>query len=228
MAASGPTWRELSHMAEFAEARERMVVDQLERRGIRDRRVLAAMQRVPRHLFVPPAQQPLAYEDRALAIGEGQTISQPYMVAVMTEALALASSARVLEIGTGSGYQAAVLAELAREIISIERKPELAAEAERCLQVLGYHNVTVIVGDGSVGYAEAAPYDGILVTASAPTVPPSLKTQLADGGRLVVPVGTRFTQELQVIERRGEVFVEARREPCVFVPLVGREGWSAE
>ena len=215
-------------MAEYAEARERMVVDQLERRGIRDPRVLAAMKRVPRHLFVPSAQQRLAYEDCALPIGEGQTISQPFMVAVMTEALELRETARVLEIGTGSGYQAAVLAGLAREVTSIERKSHLAAEAEQRFRSLGYHSVIVIVADGTLGSPEAAPYDGILVTAGAPSVPPSLKAQLADGGRLVVPVGTRFSQELQVIERRGDVFLEAHREPCVFVPLVGKEGWPEE
>jgi protein-L-isoaspartate(D-aspartate) O-methyltransferase len=213
-------------MAELPESRERMVVDQLERRGINDQRVLAVMRRVPRHLFVPPAQQSLAYEDRALPIGEGQTISQPYMVAVMTQALALGESVRVLEIGTGSGYQAAVLAEIAREVITVERKSDLAAEALRRLQSLGYQNVTVVVADGTLGFAEAAPYDGILVTAGAPNAPAALKKQLADGARLVVPVGTRLAQELQIIERRGDQFVEDRREGCVFVPLVGEEGWE--
>jgi protein-L-isoaspartate(D-aspartate) O-methyltransferase len=212
-------------MADWAEARARMVSEQLERRGIRDPRVLDAMRNVPRHLFVPPERQASAYDDQALSIGDGQTISQPYMVAVMTEALSVAAGARILEIGTGSGYQAAILAVLAREVITIERRPGLAAAAGRRLASLGFTNVTVVVADGSVGYPGAAPYDAVLATAGAPQVPASLRTQLADGARLVVPVGSAFHQDLVVIERRGETFVESRGEGCVFVPLVGREGW---
>jgi protein-L-isoaspartate(D-aspartate) O-methyltransferase len=212
-------------MADWAEARARMVSEQLERRGIRDPRVLDAMRNVPRHLFVPPERQASAYEDQALPIGDGQTISQPYMVAIMTEALSIAAGARVLEIGTGSGYQAAILAVLAREVITIERRPGLAAAAGRRLASLGFTNVTIVVADGSVGYPGAAPYDAVLATAGAPQVPASLRTQLADGARLVVPVGSAFHQDLVVIERRGETFVESRGEGCVFVPLVGREGW---
>jgi protein-L-isoaspartate(D-aspartate) O-methyltransferase len=202
-----------------------MVSEQLERRGIRDPRVLDAMRNVPRHLFVPPERQASAYDDQALSIGDGQTISQPYMVAIMTEALSVPAGARILEIGTGSGYQAAILAVLAREVITIERRPGLADAAGRRLASLGFTNVTVVVADGSVGYPGAAPYDAVLATAGAPQVPASLRTQLADGARLVVPVGSAFHQDLVVIERRGETFVESRGEGCVFVPLVGREGW---
>jgi len=212
-------------MDDWADARERMVVDQLERRGIRDARVLAAMRRVPRHLFVNPDQQSLAYHDRALPIGEGQTISQPYMVAVMTAWLAAIADSRVLEIGTGSGYQAAVLAETAREVVTIERRADLAALAEERLNALGYENVTVIVGDGSRGYPALAPYGGILVTAGAPLVPASLEAQLAEGARLVVPVGTATHQELAVVERRDGSFVRSQGEGCVFVPLIGAQGW---
>ena len=211
-------------MDEWAEARARMVAEQIERRGVRDRRVLDAMRRVPRHLFVNPEQQALAYEDRALPIGEGQTISQPYMVAVMTERLAIAPGACVLEIGAGSGYQAAVLAELAREVITIERRADLAEAAELRLASLGY-NVIVIVGDGSGGFPGRAPYGGIIVTAGAPLVPSSLQQQLADGARLVVPVGTASQQDLVIIERQGNSFMQSRGEGCVFVPLVGAEGW---
>jgi protein-L-isoaspartate(D-aspartate) O-methyltransferase len=213
-------------MDDFQQARERMVGEQLVRRGIHDARVLQAMRHVPRHLFVPAAEQLIAYADRALPIGHGQTISQPYMVAAMTEALALTGRERVLEIGTGSGYQAAILAELAREVITIERWPELASAAEALLRNCGYSNVRVLVGDGSIGALEGAPYDGIVVTAAAPQVPAQLKEQLAQGGRLVVPIGTRDHQVLTVITREGDTFHTSPREGCVFVPLVGREGWG--
>jgi len=212
-------------MTSFDAARERMVVEQLERRGVTDTRVLAAMRRVPRHLFVPPERQGEAYEDRALPLGSGQTISQPLMVALMTEALAPAVGARVLEIGTGSGYQAAVLAELAAEVVTIERRPELAAAAREHLAALGYERVQVLVGDGTLGHPPGAPYGGIIVTAGAPRVPAALTAQLADGARLVVPVGSALRQELVVVERRGDRIVETVRDPCVFVPLVGQEGW---
>jgi protein-L-isoaspartate(D-aspartate) O-methyltransferase len=210
---------------DWAKARSQMVAGQLERRGVREPRVLDAMRRVPRHLFVPSNQRAGAYEDRALPIGHGQTISQPYMVAVMIAALGPVAGKRVLEIGTGSGYQAAVLAELASEVISIERHPELGETARQVLTSLGYASVTVIVGDGTLGHPSCAPYAGILVTAGAPQVPASLKAQLADGGRLVVPVGSQDHQNLLVIERVGETFVEVRAEACVFVPLIGCEGW---
>ncbi len=209
----------------FDEPREQMVRDQLAARGITDARVLDAMRRVPRHLFVPRAQQARAYADQAVPIGSGQTISQPFMVAVMTEALALGGTEHVLEIGTGSGYQTAVLATLARDVVSIERWPVLAAEARARLGALGCTNVRVNVGDGSAGWPADAPYDAILVTAGAPRVPEPLKAQLCDGGRLVIPVGPREHQQLTVVARRGGEFTEVARDGCVFVPLVGEGGW---
>ena len=212
-------------MAELTEAQERMVAEQLERRGIRDARVLDAMRRVPRDAFVPPIDRSRAYADQALPIGEGQTISQPYMVAAMTEALALTGLERVLEIGTGSGYQTAILAEIVHEVISIERHASLAEQARTRLADLGYRNAQVLVGDGSTGYLPAAPFDAILVAAGAPRVPETLKLQLADGGRLVIPVGPQGQQDLTVVRREGERFVQSAREACVFVPLVGQEGW---
>ena len=214
-------------MADVTAARTRMVAEQLERRGIRDARVLDAMRRVPREAFVEPANRNRAYADQALPIGSGQTISQPYMVAAMTEALALRGDERVLEIGTGSGYQAAVLAELAREVVSIERHASLADSARTRLEALGYQNIDVIVGDGSAGYADRAPYDAILVAAGAPRVPASLKIQLSDQGRLVIPIGTAGQQDLVVLQRDGDRFRETTREGCVFVPLIGAEGWPS-
>jgi protein-L-isoaspartate(D-aspartate) O-methyltransferase len=200
--------------------------EQLAARGIRDPRVLDAMRRVPRHAFVPEDAQPLAYADRALPIGNGQTISQPYMVAAMTEALMLTGTEHALEIGTGSGYQAAILGELARDVITIERRPELAASARKTLASLGYTNVEVIVGDGTLGYVTAAPFDAILVAAGAPRVPESLKQQLSrDRGRLVIPIGSSAEQRLTLVVREGERFVESLHGGCVFVPLVGVEGW---
>ena len=208
-------------------ARARMIADDLVRRGIRDARVLDAMGRVAREAFVSQADHHRAYADQALPIGEGQSISQPYMVAAMTEALRLTGAERVLEVGTGSGYQTAILAALAREVISLERLPELAAEARTRLDALGYQNVQVVVGDGSLGYPAAAPYDAILVTAGAPRVPESLQAQLCDGGRLVIPVGSRGHQELFVVRRERDAFVSAVRESCVFVPLVGQDAWTS-
>jgi protein-L-isoaspartate(D-aspartate) O-methyltransferase len=199
--------------------------DQLVARGIRDPRVLDAMRRVPRHVFVERGAEPLAYADRALPIGDGQTISQPYMVAAMTEALCLKGHERVLDVGTGSGYQAAILAEVAREVVSIERLVELADAARARLDSLGYRNVRVVVGDGSVGYADCAPYDGILVAAAAPRVPESLKQQLVDGGRLVIPVGPPDHQRLTTVTRDDDRFTELLHEGCLFVPLLGAEGW---
>jgi len=207
--------------------RKQMVERQLRARGISDQRLLRVMEKVPRHLFVPENQKASAYEDTPLPIGYGQTISQPYMVAVMTEALELTGSERVLEIGTGSGYQAAVLSELAREVISIERIEPLAAEAAQRLARLGYLNVQVVVDDGSQGYAPRAPYEGILVTAGAPTAPEPLLEQLAVGGRMVVPVGDRFSQELEVHTRLQDDKFEVRRFcPCRFVDLIGKYGWK--
>jgi len=199
--------------------------DQLVARGIRDARVLDAMRRVPRHQFVLQDAQSLAYADRALPIGDGQTISQPYMVAAMTETLRLQGHEHVLEVGTGSGYQAAILAELARDVVTIERRRELAEMARARLSALGYHNVLVVVGDGSLGYEDGAPYAGILVAAASPRVPESLKHQLADGGRLVIPVGPPEEQRLTLVSRDGDRFLESVLDGCVFVPLVGAEGW---
>ena len=202
------------------------IEEQLVARGIREVRVLDAMRRVPRAAFVPEASQALAYSDRALPIRGGQTISQPFIVAAMTEALMLEGHERVLEVGTGSGYQAAILAELAREVISIERRPELADAARATIGSLGYTNVDVFVGDGTLGFAARAPYDCILVTAGAPRVPEALKQQLsADGGRLVIPVGSSEQQWLTLITRHGDRFDETTRGACVFVPLVGEDAW---
>jgi protein-L-isoaspartate(D-aspartate) O-methyltransferase len=204
-----------------------MVATQIAARGIANERVLQAMRDVPRHRFVPPHLQGDAYDDRPLPIGEGQTISQPYIVAVMTESLALAPNHHVLDIGTGSGYQAAILARQAAAVVTIERHAPLAARAKEVLASLGIRNVDVVVGDGSEGYPPRAPYDRILVGAGAPAVPETLKQQLADGGRLVIPVGPAGFQRLTVIERHGESFKEKEGEGCVFVPLIGRHGWPS-
>jgi protein-L-isoaspartate(D-aspartate) O-methyltransferase len=206
--------------------RERMVERQLRGRDIVDERVLAAMERVPRELFVPEDLRRQAFDDAALPIGAGQTISQPYMVARICEELGLDGDERVLDVGTGSGYQAAVLAELADEVHSIERVPELAEQARRDLAAAGYDRVVVYVGDGSRGLPEHAPYDAIAVAAAAPGFPQALYEQLKPGGRLVVPVGRRHGQRLQVIVRSPEGPAVLRSVPCRFVPLVGEEGFE--
>jgi protein-L-isoaspartate(D-aspartate) O-methyltransferase len=211
----------------FEDQRNEMVETQLIPRGISGRNVLQAMSKVPRHLFVPPDERKYAYEDCALPIGEGQTISQPYMVAVMTELLGLVGGEKVLEIGTGSGYQAAVLSELAAEVHSIERIRPLAERAEKLLKSLGYKNVSVKIDDGGGGLPEEAPFDGIIVTAGCPSIPKPLIDQLADGGRLVIPVGNRFQQVLTVATKEGETIKIQEKLGCVFVPLVGRHGWGA-
>jgi protein-L-isoaspartate(D-aspartate) O-methyltransferase len=202
--------------------RERMVERQLRRRGIADERVLAALATVPRELFVPPEERGSAYADVALPIGHGQTISQPYMVARIAEELALRGDERVLDVGAGSGYQAAVLAELADEVVAIELIPGLAEQARANLAAAGYDRVDVLVGDGSLGVPERAPYAAIAVAAAAPEPPPALLEQLAPGGRMVVPVGERDEQLLLVLDARG---VRAS-VPCRFVPLVGEGGFS--
>jgi len=202
--------------------------EQLVARGVTDARVLDAMRRVPREAFVPRASYPEAYADRALPIGSGQTISQPYMVAVMTEALRLAGHERVLDVGTGSGYQAAVLSVLAREVITIERRPELAESARSTLAALGYTNVTVVAGDGTLGSPEHAPFDAIVVGAGAPRIPEALKLQLSTGGgRLVIPVGPPDHQTLHIVTRDGNAFTDTPGLGCVFVQLIGEEGWDA-
>ncbi len=203
-----------------------MVLEQLEAREVRDRRVLDAMGRVPRHLFVPEPLREHAYEDRPQAIGADQTISQPLMVAMMTELLRLHGDETVLEVGTGSGYQAAILAELARRVVSMERHSPLAERARCLLEYLGYQNVAILVGDGSLGLAEEAPFDRILVTAAAPSIPQPLIDQLAPGGRMVLPVGSAEMQDLTLVDKSpsGSVMVE-QYGACVFVPLVGSCGW---
>ncbi|MEJ5223139.1 MAG: protein-L-isoaspartate(D-aspartate) O-methyltransferase [Anaerolineales bacterium] len=208
----------------FAEARRRMVREQVAARGIADARLLAAFERVPRHLFVDAASWGEAYEDHPLPIGYGQTISQPYIVALMTSLLSLMGDERVLEVGTGSGYQAAILAELAREVHTIEYRPELAARAAATLARLGYERVHVHTGDGTLGWPAAAPFDAVLVAAAAPRVPPPLLEQLVDGGRLVMPVGDRRLQYLEVWEKIGETLQNQVIIPVVFVPLRGAHG----
>lgn len=210
----------------FELARRRMVESQLRLRGIGDQRVLDAMAKVPRHEFVPERIRREAYEDHPLPIGEGQTISQPYIVAIMLESLALEPRDKVLEVGTGSGYATALLAELASEVVSIERHADLADEARRVLEHLGYKNVRVIVGDGSRGFPESAPYDAILVSAAAHELPHALVLQLAEGGRMIIPVGRGEAQQLQLIRVQNGQPRTALRELCRFVPLV--EGTDVE
>jgi len=203
-----------------------MVEKQLRSRGIEDERVLAVFESLPRHAFVDQALAPQAYSDRALPIGHGQTISQPYMVAIMSEKLNPQPTEKVLEIGTGSGYQAAILSKLARSVFTVERIEPLAARAKQTFADLKLTNILQMVGDGSMGWKAFAPYDGIIVTAGAPRVPYPLLKQLAEGGRLIVPTGSRGGQMLTIITRRGDEYHEDRAVPCVFVPLVGEEGWG--
>jgi protein-L-isoaspartate(D-aspartate) O-methyltransferase len=213
-------------MDRHARERTHMVRSQIERRGLKDPRLLAAFETVPRHLFVPESHQYAAYNDGPIPIGHSQTISQPYIVALMTALLQLQGNERVLEVGTGSGYQAAILGMLTDEVHTIEFLPELAAQADNLLKELGFDNVHVHVGDGSLGWPEAAPYDGILVAAAAPDAPRALLGQLKDGGRLVLPVGGRSMQNLEVWVRKGDDF-ESRIETSVaFVPLRGQQGWD--
>jgi protein-L-isoaspartate(D-aspartate) O-methyltransferase len=202
-----------------------MVEEQLRRRGLRDERVLEAMRLVPRHEFVPADLVDLAYDDRPLPIGEHETISQPYIVAAMTEAARVAPGDKALEIGGGSGYQAAILAQLGATVCTVEINPELAEKARERLQRLGYRNVEVFVGDGSEGLAAHAPYDVIIVSAATPSVSPVLLGQMAEGARLVAPVGSLHRQELLLLcKRRGQITTR-RLDPCHFVPLIGKGGW---
>jgi protein-L-isoaspartate(D-aspartate) O-methyltransferase len=202
-----------------------MVRHQLEAWGIADPRVLDAMRRVPRELFVPDAEREAAYYDGALPIGEGQTISQPFVVAHMTETLRLQGSEKALEIGTGSGYQTAVLSLLATEVYTVERIARLSRQAQTTLARFGVSNVHFLVGDGSLGWPEHGPYDAILVTCAAPAVPRPLVEQLADGGRMVVPVGPRGYQDLVLVRKTGQEVTQDRLSPVAFVPLVGEHGW---
>ena len=210
------------------ERAQQEMVALLEQRGIRDRRVLDAMSRVPRHLFVPPEVREQAYEDRALPIANGQTISQPYIVALMAESLQVHRNERVLEIGTGSGYAAAVLSLLASDVYTVERHAELAEAAERRLQSFGYRNIYVHAGDGTDGLPAYGPYDGIVVPAAAPWVPRPLREQLADGGRLVIPVGSQREQVLLRVTRRAHETHSERLCEVRFVPLIGDHAWEPD
>jgi protein-L-isoaspartate(D-aspartate) O-methyltransferase len=212
----------------YEDARKQMVRRQLAGRGITDPRVLSAMEQVPRHRFVPDDLQGSAYNDSPLPIGLGQTISQPYIVAFMTQMLLLTPESKVLEIGTGSGYQTAVLCRLADQVYSIEYVDALAERSRQILADLGCHNVNLRVGDGTQGWPEAAPYDGIIVTAAAPDIPPPLIDQLADGGSLVIPVGPAGYQRLMRLRRQGNEIIRENLTSVAFVPLLGSHGWKPE
>jgi protein-L-isoaspartate(D-aspartate) O-methyltransferase len=207
-------------------ARERMVKNQLMARGIKDERVLQAMGKVPRHLFIQEALAGEAYNDHPVPIGEKQTISQPYIVALMTEALELKGSENTLEIGTGSGYQTAILAELSSRVYTIERIKSLLVKARKLLAKLDYNNILFKAFDGTLGWKEYAPFDAIMVTAGSPNVPEPLKEQMADNGRMIIPVGDRYTQELMKITRKGDNFEQAGLGGCRFVNLIGLHGWK--
>ena len=209
----------------YTKARERMVRQQIAARGIRNERVLAAMQTTPRHLFVPEHSRRSAYHDGPLAIGRGQTISQPYIVALMTEALELRGHEQVLEIGTGSGYQAAILSQLAAHVYTVERIQELAIRAQERFCQLGYANILLRIGDGTLGWPEHAPYEAIIVTAAPPKVPNSLTDQLADGGRLVAPIGGSWSQSLIRIRKVSGHLHRQELTSVAFVPLIGKHGW---
>jgi len=211
----------------FSLARERMVRDQIEARGIKDKRLLNVMRKIPRHLFVEEALRDQAYNDYPLPIGEGQTISQPYIVALMTEALELKGQEKVLEIGTGCGYQTAILAELAQSVFTIERIPTLMQRAKAILDSLGYFNVAYKTGNGTLGWPEVAPFQGIIVTAAAPEIPQPYVEQLEPGGKMVIPLGDKFSQVLYKIIKLPDGRIKKQYLcGCRFVPLVGIYGWS--
>ncbi len=212
----------------FAVDRQHMVALQLRSRGIHDERVLDAMARIPREQFIPEPFHHQAYGDHPIPIGHGQTISQPYIVALMLEALAIQPTDKVLEIGTGSGYVAAVLAELSSHVYSVERHASLAQTAERVLAALGYQNVTILIGDGSKGLPEHAPFDVIIVSAAASELPPAMVEQMRDGGRMVIPVGSSHAQELLLVRKQQNITVLQHLEGCRFVPLIGDEGTAAD
>ena len=216
----------MKEVEEFAGQRENMVREQIERRGVRDSLVLEAMRIVPRHLFVPDDQRHWAYSDGALRINMGQTISQPYIVALMTELMELQGAETVLEVGTGSGYQAAVLAQIVAQVHSIERHAQLAKAAQQVLASIGITNVQVHIGDGTLGLPDYEPYEAIMVTAAAPKAPQPLLDQLVDGGRLVIPVGGKYSQRLEVWRRQGTRFNKSTITAVAFVPLLGSEGWQ--
>ena len=218
-------------MDRYAKQRKKMVDSQIRSRGVRDERVLRAMEKIPRHLFIDEGLIDQAYNDNPLPIGEKQTISQPYIVALMTEALELKSRDKVLELGTGSGYQAAILAELADRVFTIERIASLAQKARKLLESLNYYNVVIRVGDGTYGWREESPFDAIAVSAGSPSIPRMLVEQLAIGGRLVIPVGSRYSQSLIKLTRLSENPDDVKREDlggCRFVNLIGEHGWKVE
>ncbi|MDZ7376365.1 MAG: protein-L-isoaspartate(D-aspartate) O-methyltransferase [candidate division KSB1 bacterium] len=213
-------------MNQLNDARRRMVHDQLVRRGIRHPAVLRAMRKIKRHLFVDEKDWERAYDDTPLSIPCSQTISQPYMVALMTELIEPEKNKKVLEIGTGSGYQTAILAETCGQVYSIERHRELADRAQQILRALGYSNVEIRCGDGTMGWPEHAPFDAIIVTAGAPEIPETLVQQLVEGGLMVIPVGSQYRQNLELIKKRGDSYITKTICGCIFVPLIGKEGWK--
>jgi protein-L-isoaspartate(D-aspartate) O-methyltransferase len=210
----------------YLKKRIEMIEDQIKTKGITDLKVINAMSEIPREIFVPPELQQYAYQDGAISIGEGQTISQPYMVAIMTECLELGENDKVLEIGTGSGYQMAVLLKLTPNVYSIERLPGLFEKAVNNLKALGHNKINIKLGDGSEGWEEEAPFDAIIVTSGAPFVPEALKLQLAEGGRLVIPAGSRHIQTLYKLTKIDNSFHKEEIINCVFVPLIGKYGWD--
>lgn len=216
----------MTGMHDFDGPRERMVRQQIEARGVSDPRVLAAMREIPRHFFVPEAYKVKAYDDCPLPIGHGQTISQPYMVAVMTELLELTGNEKVLELGTGSGYQAAILAKLVKWVITVDRIPELTEKARRNIDACGLSNLTFIVADGTKGWAAEAPYEAIIITAGAPIIPDPVFEQLSECGRMVIPVGDRFSQTLKVVRKKHGLKKAKSYFECRFVNLIGEHGWS--